>query len=145
MKISLFEQFILENLYTLWKEYGTSKVKTFESIMEEYDYKETDIRKPLRKLISAGLVDSDSTCAWLTEKGIRQMNAAMTSAKVEESQGDKATGRIEIRFLKNFEQAINKSEFTAAEREVWLSGLKQMSQNPVILKAVEQALRDTIK
>ncbi len=145
MKISPFEQFILENLYNLWKEYGTTKVKTFESIIQEYDFKELNIRKPLRKLISAGLVDADSTCAWLTKTGISQMTATYRNNKVAEKQEGKASVRIEIDFIKNFEQAISKSELTAPEKEMWLSGIKQMSQNPVLLKAVEEALKASIK
>ena len=144
MKKSPFEQFILENLYTLWKEHGTSRVKTFEAILEEYDFKEQNIRKSLKKLISAGFVDADSTCAWLTTKGIRHMSAAKSCDTVPENREDKASVRIEIRFLKNFEQAIDKSELTAPEREMWLNGIRQMSQNPVLLKAVEVALNVTI-
>ncbi len=145
IKISPFQQFILENLYNLWKEHGASKVKTFEAIIEEYDYKEQNIRKPLKKLISTGLVDADSTCAWLTKMGVRQMNATYPNDKSTDNQKDKTSVRIEINFLENFEQAISKSELTAPEREMWLSGIKQMSQNPVLLKAVEKALNATIK
>ena len=144
MKISPFEQFILVNLYNLWKEHGTSKAKTFEAIIEEYDFKEKNIRKPLKTLISAGLVDADSTCAWLTKKGIRQMNAANPYDKVTENQENNTPVRIEINFIKNFEQAISKSELTPPEREVWLNGIKQMSQNPVLLKAIVVALKATI-
>ena len=142
---SPFEQFILENLYNLWKEHGTSRVKPFEAIIKEFDFKEQNIRKPLKKLISAGLVDVDSACAWLTKKGIRQMSAAKSYDTIAENRGDKASVRIEIEFLKNFEQAINKSELTVSEREMWLNGIKQMSQNPVLLKAVEAALNATLK
>ncbi|MDR4503371.1 MAG: hypothetical protein MRK01_01090 [Candidatus Scalindua sp.] len=62
MEKSPFEQFILENLYTLWKQCGTSKIKTFEAIIEEYEFKEKTIRKPLKKLISSGLVDAVNLC-----------------------------------------------------------------------------------
>jgi hypothetical protein len=144
MEKSPFEQFILENLYNLWKEYGTSKIKTYDAIMAEYDYKEKNIRKPLRKLVSAGLVDTDSTCAWLTQKGIRQMNAANPDAATAENQKESTSLRLEIRFLKNLEQAIGKSELSVPEREMWLTGLKQMGQNPVLLKAIEAALKTTM-
>ena len=145
MKITPFEQFILVNLYNLWKEHGTSKVKTFEALIEEYEFKEKNIRKPLKKLISAGLVDSDTYSAWITKNGIRQMQAADILDKVKVKQEDKASDRIEINFLKNFEQAISKSELTEPEKQMWLNGINQMSQNPVLLKAVEAALNATIK
>ncbi|MHC4267918.1 MAG: hypothetical protein ACYSWS_10295 [Planctomycetota bacterium] len=145
MKISPFEQFILVNLYNLWKEYGASKVKTFEALIEEYDFKEKNIRKPLKKLISAGLVDSDSYSAWITKEGIRQMKAALPSDESTVNREGKAPVSIVMDFLKNFELAISKSELTAPEREMWLNGLKQMSQNPALLKAVEEALKATIK
>ncbi len=145
MKISPFEQFILINLYNLWKKYGASKVKTFEALIEEYEFKEKEIRKPLKKLISAGLVDSDSYSAWITNEGIRQIEAALPSDKSSVNREHKAPISIVMDFIKNFEQAIGKSELTAPEREMWLSGLKQMSQNPVLLKAVEEALKATIK
>ncbi len=143
MKPTPFQQFILVSLYKLWKEYGTTKVKTFDAIIEEYDFKEQNIRKPLRTLVSAGLVESDSTCAWLTRKGILQMQAAYVSDKAGEKNEGKVSDRIEIEFIKNFEQAINKSELTVPEREMWLNGIKQMSQNPVLLKAVKEALKAT--
>ena len=117
MKITPFEQFILVNLYNLWKEHGTSKVKTFEALIEEYEFKEKNIRKPLKKLISAGLVDSDTYSAWITKNGIRQMQAADILDKVKVKQEDKASDRIEINFLKNFEQAISKSELTEPENK----------------------------
>ncbi|MDR4498833.1 MAG: hypothetical protein MRK02_13080 [Candidatus Scalindua sp.] len=120
-------------------------MKTFEAILEEYGFKEQNIRKPLKKLISAGLVDADSTCAWLTTKGIRQMNAAKSYDTVPENREEKASVRIEIRFLKNLEKAIGKSELTVPEREMWLNGIQQMSQNPVLVKAVEAALNATLK
>ena len=46
-----FEQFILENLYNLWKEHGTSKVKPLQALIEEYGFQEKNIRKPLKRLI----------------------------------------------------------------------------------------------
>jgi len=144
MEKSPCEQFILENLYQLWKEHGTSRVKTIEAILEEYGFQEQNIRKPLKKLISAGLVETDSTCAWLTEKGIRLMNAARLYDTTAENREDRASLKTEIKFLKYFEQAIGKSELTAPEREMWLSGIKQMSQNPVLLMALESALNATI-
>ena len=70
MEITPFQRFILINLHNLWKEYGTSKVKSLEALVEEYDYKEKNIRKPMKALISAGLVDSDSYSAWLTKKRV---------------------------------------------------------------------------
>jgi len=145
MEITPFEQFILVNLYNLWKEHGTSKVKTLEALIEEYEFKEKNIRKPLKKLISAGLVDSDSYSAWLTKNGINQMQAADNRHKVKVKQGDKASNRIEINFIKNFEQAISKSGLTEPEKTMWLNGINQMSQNPVLLKAVEAALKKTNK
>ncbi|MCP4373353.1 MAG: hypothetical protein GY797_35425, partial [Deltaproteobacteria bacterium] len=53
--------------------------------------------------------------------------------------------KIEISFIKNFEQAISKSELIEPEKQMWLSGINQMSQNPVLLKAVEAALNATIE
>jgi hypothetical protein len=143
MEKTPFEQFILENLYNLWKEYGASKVKHLQALIEEYGSKEKNIIRPLRRLISAGLVDADSYCAWITKKGIAQMDSINHSGESAAIQGDKASDSIEINFLKNFEQAINKSELPAPERERWLNGIKQISQNPVLLKAVEVALKST--
>ncbi|MCP4268380.1 MAG: hypothetical protein GY777_22860 [Candidatus Brocadiaceae bacterium] len=145
IKITPFEQFILINLYNLWKEHGTSKVKTFEALIEEYEFKEKNIRKPLKKLISAGLVDSDSYSAWITKNGIRQMQAALPPDDSTVNQENKTSVKIEIRFIKNFEQAISKSELIEPEKQMWLSGINQMSQNPVLLKAVEEALNATIE
>ena len=138
-----FEQFILENLYNLWKEYGTSKVKSLEALIEEYDYKETNIRKPMKALISAGLVDSDSYSAWLTNKGISQMEAASRSKDSTVTRKDNTPVNITLNFLKNFEQAINRSELSVPEIEMWLNGIKQISQNPVLFKALEAALKST--
>ncbi len=145
MERSPFEQFILENLYNLWKEHGSSRVKTLQALLEEYDFKEKNIWKPLRKLISTGLVETDSTCAWLTKKGVRHMSKNSPCDKVAENQRGDTSERIESRFLKNLEQAIGKSELTPSERELWLNGIRQMGQNPLLLKAIEAALNATIK
>ncbi len=144
MEITPFQKSILVSLYNLWKEYGTSKVKTLEALIEEYDYKETNIRKPMKKLISAGLVDSDSYSAWLTEKGIRQMEAASRSDDSTVTRKDKAPVSIAMDFLNNFEQAIGKSELQSPDREMWLHGITQISQNPLLLKTLETALKATI-
>ena len=144
MEITPFQKFIMVNLYNLWKEYGTSKVKTLEALIEEYEYKEKNIRKPMKKLISAGLVDSDSYSAWLTKKGIRQMEAANSPDDSTASRKDKTSVSITTNFLRNFEQAIGKSELQSPEREMWLHGITQISQNPVLLKTLETALKSTI-
>jgi hypothetical protein len=144
MEITPFQKFILSNLYNLWKEYGTSKVKTLEALIEEYDYKEKNIRKPMKALISAGLVDSDSYGAWLTKKGIRQMEAASKSDDSTATREDRAPVNITMNFLKNFEQAIGKSELQSPEREMWLHGITQISQNPVLLRTLEAALKATM-
>ncbi len=144
MEITPFQKFILVNLYNLWKEYGTSKVKTLDALIEEYDYKETNIRKPMKALISAGLVDSDSYSAWLTKKGISQMEAASRPNDSADTRKDKTPVNITLNFLKNFEQAIGKSELQSPEREMWLHGITQISQNPILLKALETALKATI-
>jgi hypothetical protein len=144
MEITPFQRFILINLYNLWKEYGTSKVKSLEALVEEYDYKEKNIRKPMKVLISAGLVDSDSYSAWLTKKGISQMEAASSSDDSADTQENKMPVSITINFLKNFEQAIGKSELQSPEREMWLHGITQISQNPVLLKTLKTALEATI-
>ena len=144
MEVTSFQRFILINLYNLWKEYGTSKVKPLESLIEEYDYKEKNIRKPMKALISAGLVDSDSYSAWLTKKGISQMEAASSSDDSADTQENKMPVSITINFLKNFEQAIGKSELQSPEREMWLHGITQISQNPVLLKTLKTALEATI-
>ena len=138
-----FEQFILENLYNLWKEHGTSKVKTFEALIEEYEFKEKNIRKSLKSLISAGLVDADTYCAWITKKGIAKMDSISPSGESEVTREEKAPVSIGINFLKNFEQAISRSELSAPETEMWLNGIRQLSHNPVLLKAVEVALKST--
>ena len=144
MEITPFQKFIMVNLYNLWKEYGTSKVKTLEALIEEYEYKEKNIRKPMKKLISAGLVDSDSYSAWLTKKGIRQMEAANSPDDSTASREDKTSVSITTNFLRNFEQAIGKSELQSPEREMWLHGITQISQNPMLLKTLETALKSTI-
>ncbi len=144
MQITPFQKFILINLYNLWKEYGTSQVKTLEALIEEYDYKEKNIRKPLKELISAGLVDSDSYCAWLTKKGIQQMEAASHTEDSTVTRGENVPANITEKFLKNFEQAIGKSELLPSEREMWLHGIIQIRQNPVLLKTLETALKTTV-
>ncbi len=144
MELTPFEEFILVNLYNLWKEYGTSKVKTFDALIEEYDYKEKKIRKPLKKLISAGLVDADSYSAWITKNGVSQMEAASRPDNSAVTREDKTPVNITTSFLKNFEQAIGKSEVQSPEREMWLHGITQISQNPVLLKTLETALNATI-
>ena len=144
MELTPFQRFIMINLYNLWKEYGTSKVKPLDSLIEEYEYKEKNIRKPMKALISAGLVDSDSYSAWLTEKGISQMEAASSSDDSTVTREDKTPVSIAMNFLKNFEQAICKSELQSPEREMWLHGITQISQNPVLLKTLETALKATI-
>ncbi len=145
MEITPFQKSILVSLYNLWKEYGTSKVKTLEALIEEYDYKEKNIRKPMKALISAGLVDADSYSAWLTKKGIRQMEAVIPSGESAVTREDKAPVSIAMDFLNNFEQAIGKSELQSPEREMWLHGITQISQNPLLLKTLETALKATIK
>ncbi len=144
MEVTPFQRFILINLYNLWKEYGTSKVKPLESLIEEYDYKEKNIRKPMKALISAGLVDSDSYSAWLTEKGISQMEAASLPDDSAVTREYKMPVNITTNFLKNFEQAIGKSEVQSPEREMWLHGITQIGQNPILLKTLETALKATI-
>ena len=144
MEVTSFQRFILINLYNLWKEYGTSKVKPLESLIEEYDYKEKNIRKPMKALISAGLVDSDSYSAWLTKKGISQMEAVSRPDGSTVAREDKTPANITMIFLKNFEQAIGKSEVQSPEREMWLHGITQISQNPILLKTLKAALKATI-
>ncbi len=143
MEKTPFEQFILENLYNLWKEHGTNKVKTFQALIEEYGFQEKNIRKPLKKLIKEGLVDSDSYCTWITKKGIAQMNAVSHSGESADIREDKAPVSIGINFLKKFEEAISRSELSAPEIEIWLNGIRQISQNPVLFKALETALKST--
>ena len=138
-----FEQFILENLYNLWKVHGTSKVKPLQALIEEYGFQEKNIRKPLKKLIKEELVEADSYSAWITKKGIAKMNAVSPSGESAVTGGDKAPVSIGINFLKNFEQAISRSELSAPETEIWLNGIKQISQNPVLFKALEAALKST--
>jgi len=137
------EQLILENLYNLWKVHGTSRVKPFQAFIEEYGLKEKNIRKPLKKLISEGLVDADSYSAWITKKGIAKMDSVSPSGEIVITREEKAPVSIGINFLKNFEQAISRSDVSAPEREIWLNGIKQISQNPVLFKALEAALKST--
>ncbi len=144
MELTPFQRFIMINLYNLSKEYGTSKVKTFDSLIREYDNKDKNIRKAMRKLISEGLIDSDSYSAWLTKKGVSQMEAASPPDDSTVTQKDKASINITASFLKNFEQAIGKSEVQSPEREMWLHGITQIGQNPILLKTLETALKATI-
>ncbi len=144
MEITPFQRFILINLYNLWKEYGTSKVKPLDSLIEEYDYKDKNIRKAMKKLISEGLIDSDSYSAWLTKKGVSQMEAASRPDDSAVTREDKTPVNITTSFLKNFEQAIGKSEVQSPEREMWLHGITQIGQNPILLKTLETALKATI-
>ena len=138
-----FEQFILKNLYNLWKEHGTSKVKPLQALIEEYGFQEKNIRNPLKKLVSAGLVDADSYSAWITKKGIAKMDSISPSGESAVIGKDKASVSIGKNFLKNFEQAISRSDLSAPEIEIWLNGIKQISQNPVLFKALEAALKST--
>ena len=141
-KIS-FERFILENLYNLWKEYGANKVKPFQALIEEYGFKEKNIAKPMKRLISAGLVDADSYCAWITKKGIAKMDSIIHSGESAVTREDKVPVSLGINFLKKFEEAISRSELSVPEMEIWLNGIKQISQNPVLFKALEAALEST--
>jgi len=72
------------------------------------------------------------------------MESISQSGKSTVTREDKSPDSMGINFLKNFEQAISKSELSGPEREMWLNGIKQMSQNPVLLKAVEAALKSII-
>ena len=98
----------------------------------------------MKALISAGLVDSDSYSAWLTKKGISQMEAVSRPDGSTVAREDKTPANITMIFLKNFEQAIGKSEVQSPEREMWLHGITQISQNPILLKTLETALKATI-
>ena len=138
-----FEQFILENLFKLWKEHGTSKVKPLQALIEEYGFQEENIRKPLKKLIKEELVEADSYSAWITKKGIAKIDAVSPSSENAVTGGDKVPVSIGIDFLKNFEQAISRSELSAPETEMWLNGIKQISQNPLLFKALEAAFKST--
>ena len=143
MEKTSFERFILENLYNVWKEYGTNKVKPFQALIEEYGFKEKNIAKPMKRLISAGLVDADSYCAWITKKGIAKMDSIIHSGESAVIREDKAPVSIGTNFLKKFEKAISRSELSVPEMEIWLNGIKQISQNPVLFKALEAALKST--
>ena len=143
MEKPTFERFILETLYNLWKEYGTTRVKPLQSLIDEYGLKEEKIGKPLKRLISASLVKADSNCAWITEKGIAKMDSIIPSSESAVAREEKAPDSIGINFLRNFEQAISKSGLSAPETELWLNGIKQISHNPLLLKAVEDALEAT--
>ncbi len=143
MEKTSFERFILETLYNLWKEHGTYKVKPFQALIEEYGFKEKNIRKPMKRLISAGLVDDDSYCAWITKKGIVKMDSIIHSGESVVTREDKVPVSIGIKFLKKFKEAISRSELSVPEMETWLNGIKQISQNPVLFKALEAALEST--
>jgi hypothetical protein len=143
MEKTPFEQLILENLYNLWKEYGTSKVKPLQALIEEYGFQEKNIRKPLKKLISTGLVDADSYSAWITKKGITLMDSVSHSGESAVTREEKAPVSIGINFLKKFEQAISRFDLSAPEMEMWQNGIKQLSHNPVLFKALEAALKST--
>ena len=138
-----FEQFILENLYNLWKKHGTSQVKPLQALIDEYGPKEEKIGKPLRKLISAGLVNADTNCAWITEEGIAKADLIVPSSESAVTGEEKAPVSIGANFLKNFEQTISKSDLSMPEKEMWLNGIKQINHNPLLLKAVEDALEAT--
>jgi hypothetical protein len=143
MEKTPFERFILENLYNLWKVHGTNKVKSIQALVEECGFQEKSIRKPLKKLISTGLVDADSYSAWITKKGITLMDSVRPSGESTVTREEKAPVSIGINFLNNFEQAIGRSDLSAPEREIWMNGIKQISQNPVLFKALEAALKST--
>ncbi len=143
MEKTPFEKLILENLYNLWKVHGTNKVKPFQALMEEYGLKEKNIRKPLKRLISAGLVDADTYSAWITKKGIAKMDSISPSGESAATREEKAPVSIGINFLKNFEEAISRSDLSAPEIEIWLNGIKQISHNHVLFKALEDALKST--
>ena len=63
--------------------------------------------------------------------------------KTAVTQEEKASVSNAINFLKNFEQEISKSELPVPERKMWLNGIKELSHNPVLLKAVKVALKST--
>ncbi len=141
MEKSPFEQFILENLYNVWKEHGIKKGKNFQTLIEEYGFKEKNINKPIKRLILEGLVDTDSQCVWITKKGITQMAPFDKNAATPE---DKASISNAINFLKNFEVEVSKSDLPMHEMEMWLKGIRELSHNPMLLKAVSVALKSTI-
>ncbi len=60
------------------------------------------------------------------------------------TQEDKASVRNAINFLKNFELEVSKSDLPVPEREMWLKGIRELSRNPMLLKAVSVALKSTI-
>ena len=72
------------------------------------------------------------------------MEAASSSDDRTVTQEHKTPAKITTSFLKNFEQAISKSEVQSPEREMWLHGITQIDQNPVLLKTLETALKATI-
>jgi hypothetical protein len=140
MEKSPFEQFILENLYNVWKEHGTKIGKNFQTLIEEYGFKEKNINKPIKRLILEGLVDTDSQCVWITKKGITQMAPFDKNAATPE---EKASVSNAINFLKKFELEVSKSELPMHEREIWLKGIRELSHNPMLLKVVSVALKST--
>jgi len=71
------------------------------------------------------------------------MDSISPSGESTVTRGDKAPVSIGINFLKNFEQAISRSDLSAPEMEMWLNGIKQINHNPVLLKALEAALKST--
>ena len=72
-----------------------------------------------------------------------KMNAVSPSGESTVTRGDKAQVSIGINFLKNFEQTISRSDLSVPEIEMWLNGIKQISRNPVLFKALESALKST--
>ena len=140
MEKSPFEQFILENLYNVWKEHGIKKGKNFQTLIEEYGFKEKNINKPIKRLILEGLVDTDSHCVWITKKGITQMAPFDKTAVTQE---EKASVSNAINFLKNFELEVSKSDLPMPERKMWLKGIRELSHNPMLLKVVSVALKST--
>ncbi len=141
MEKSQFEQFILQNLYNVWKKHGAKKGKNFQTLIEDYGFKEKNINKPIKRLIMEGLVDTDSHCVWITKKGITQMAPFDKNAATPE---DKASISNAINFLKNFELEVSKSDLPMPERKMWLKGIRELSHNPMLLKAVSVALKSTI-
>ena len=71
------------------------------------------------------------------------MDSISPSGESTVTREDKVLVSIGIDFLKNFEQAISRSDLSAPEIEMWLNGIKQISQNPVLFKALEAALEAT--
>ncbi len=99
----------------------------------------------MRPLTSAGLVDTGSYSAWLKKEGVSDMEAASRPNESTDTREKKTSVNITASFLKNFEQAIGKSEVQSPEREMWLHGITQIGQNPILLKTLETALKATIE